>query len=120
MPIDTDKRAKELHSLLDKRSQNSSTTAVRNTQEQITLVGTSDKYIRKAIFEALQAHETTAESKLGNHAEENIIEMAEKMNLHLIEIGASRPICLDCEELLKEKGIEAKTNFSGKKSKNRQ
>jgi hypothetical protein len=113
-----DKRAKELHSLLDKQGQNRSTTAVGNTEEEQTIiVGTSDQYMRKAIFNALLSHETPADSENGFHAEENVIAMAEKLNLHLTEIGASRPICSDCEELLKAKEIEAKTEFSGKNQK---
>jgi hypothetical protein len=37
----------------------------------------------------------------------------------MIEIGASRAICLDCEAIIKANGIEAKTEFSGKVSKKR-
>lgn len=44
---------------------------------------------------------------------------ATERSLTLLEIGASRPICLDCEEMIKAKGIETLTEFSGKVSKNR-
>ncbi len=117
---DPDKRAKELHDLIkDERKKRHTTTAVANTQEDQTIVGTSDSYMRKEIKEALLEHETPADLIDGNHAEENVIDMAEKLKLNITEIGASRPICADCEELLKEKNIEAKTEFSGKKSKKR-
>jgi hypothetical protein len=52
------------------------------------------------IRKALEDHEIIAKSYLGNHAEENIIAEAEIRNLTLFEMGASRPICLDCEDLL--------------------
>jgi hypothetical protein len=44
---------------------------------------------------------------------------AQERNLTLIEIGASRPICLDCEEKIRLGGIETQTEFSGKPSKKR-
>jgi hypothetical protein len=67
----------------------------------------------------LLEHEIIARSRTGNHAEENVMDEATERNLTLVEIGVSRPICLDCEELIKDKGIETKTEFSGKISKNR-
>jgi len=114
-----DQRAKELHALLDRISRNSTTTAVGNTTTEAVIVGMNDKYIRKIIREALEDYEIPADGESGKHAEENVIAMAEKLNLTLTEIGASRPICLDCEELLKLNDITAKTEFSGKKSKKR-
>ena len=115
----SDERAKELHELLDKRSQNSSTTSVGNTLEEKAIIGTSDKYLRKVIKEALLEHEIIAESSPNSHAEINVINKAETLNLTLTEIGSSRPICLDCENTLKSKNIAAKSSFSGKKSKKR-
>jgi len=50
---------------------------------------------------------------IGNHAEENVIDEADERNLTITEIGASRPICHDCQYKIEEKGIEAKTEFSG-------
>lgn len=115
-----DKRAKELHEKIkDSRKKRSVTTAVRNTETEISIVGTSDRYLRKEIREALNENELEAKSILGNHAEQNVLAEAEKRNLTIVEIGASRPICLDCEEELKEKGIFSWSPFSGKKSRNR-
>lgn len=108
-------RAGELHDLIeDERKRRHTTTAVGDTAEDITI-----EYLRTEVRKALLPHEIIAKSKPGNHAEENIIEEAIEQNLSIIEIGASRPICLDCEELLKQMGIHTQTGFPGKKSKNR-
>lgn len=115
-----DERAKELHDMVsDERKRKHTTTAVGNTLENVSIVGTNEEYLRMEIRRALEPHEIIAKSHLGNHAEENIIMEAETRDLTLFEMGASRPICLDCEDLLAEKKIEAKTSFSGKPSKNR-
>lgn len=113
-------RAEELHNLIeDERKRRHTTTAVGNTEGEITIVGTNEEYLRTEIRRALLPHEIIAKSKPGNHAEENIIDEAQEKNLSIIEIGASRLICLDCEELLNELGINTQTGFSGRKSKNR-
>ena len=115
-----DKRAKELHALLNPITQRQVTIAVGNTTENISLVGTSENQMRKVIKENLLDHEMVAKPDVDTHAEEDIITSAERLALNLTEIGASRAVCLDCEELLKEKGIDIKTELSGKKSKKRQ
>ncbi len=71
-------------------------------------LGTSDRCLRKEIRD-----------ELDKHAEQNIFAEAKKFNLTITEIGASRPICIDCEEEIKEKGIFSWSSFSKKKSKNR-
>jgi len=115
-----DERAKELHDLIeDERKKRHTTTAVGNTEEDITIIGTNEEYLRFEIRKGLHEHEIIAKSRAGNHAEENVVDEAENRNLTLVEIGASRPICLDCEEKIKAKGIDARTEFSGKTSKNR-
>lgn len=115
-----DERAKELHDLLEyERTKKHTTTAVGNTDEDITIVGTSEDYLRAEIKEALLEHEIPAKSRKGNHAEENVMGEADERNLKITEIGASRPICLDCENKIKEEEIEAKTEFSGKQSRKR-
>jgi hypothetical protein len=115
-----DDRAKELHDLIeDERKKRHTTTAVGNTTAQISIVGTNEAYMRLEIREALFEHEVIARSKIGNHAEENVMDEAAERNLILIEIGASRPICLDCEEKIKTKGIKTRTEYSGKVSQNR-
>ena len=49
------------------------------------------------------------------HAEESLI----KSGKGITEIEASRPVCLDCEDLINEKGVKSKTPRSGKKSRKR-
>ena len=115
-----DQRAKELHDKIkDARNKRQNTTAVGNTEQEVTLVGTNDRYLRKEIREALEENEIEVPSIIGNHAEENVIAEAEKQNLNMTEIGASRNICSDCEKLIKKKDIKTKTPFSGKPSKKR-
>ena len=113
-------RAKELHDLIsDERKKRHTTTAVGNTIDDITIVGTNEEYLRLEIRRALYEHEIIARSRAGNHAEENVMDEAEERNLTLLSIGASRPICLECEEKIKVRGIETDTDFSGKISRNR-
>ena len=113
-------RAIELHNLIeDDRKRRNTTTAVGNTNSTLTIIGTNDEYMRLEIKKALLDHEIVAKSTPGKHAEENIIAEATSKDLKILEIGASRPICLDCEELINELGLETTTGFSGKKSKNR-
>ena len=113
-------RAKELHDLIeDERKKRHTTTAVGNTSEDVSIVGTNEEYLRFEIRRALLDHEIIAKSRVGNHAEENVMDEAKERNLRLTEIGASRPICLDCEAKIVEQGIETQTEFSGKVSKNR-
>jgi hypothetical protein len=103
----------------DERKKRHTTTAVGDTDSEITIIGTNEEYLRLEIKRALLKHEIVAKSKLGNHAEENIIDEAASKMLTITEIGASRPVCLDCEEKMKELNIKTQTEFSGKKSKNR-
>lgn len=113
-------RAEELHELIeDERKKRNTTTAVGDTNSDISIIGTNEIYLRAEIRRGLLPHEIIAKSKPGNHAEENILETAAEKDLKIVTIGSSRPICLDCEEKIKDLGIETKTKFSGKKSKNR-
>ena len=47
------------------------------------------------------------------HAEESLI----KSGKGITEIEASRPVCLDCKDLMNEKGVKSKTPRSGNKSR---
>ena len=49
------------------------------------------------------------------HAEESLI----KSGKGITEIEASRPVYLDCKNLINEKGVKSKTPCSGKKSRKR-
>ncbi len=113
-------RAKEIHNQIQNPiARNLSTIAVMNTEENSVIVGTSEKRLRAEQREVLTENEIEAKSISGDHAEQNVINEAKERNLKGTEIGVSRPICLECEELIKQEGIETKTEFSGKKSKNR-
>jgi len=111
-------RAKELHDKIKNAyTKRNTTIAVLNTEEEITLVGSSEDALRKEVRESLEENEQEVKDK--GHAEEKVIKSAKNQNLTPTEIGASRPICLDCEELIKENDIPTETPFSGKRSKKR-
>ena len=115
-----EERANQLHDLLpNERTKRHTTTAVGITTENISIIGTSENYLRLELKEAFKENEISAKCKQGNHAEKNILEEAEDKQLTITDIGASRPICLDCEIKIKEKGIKSWTIFSGKKSRKR-
>ena len=115
-----DKRAKELHnSIQDEFKKRKITIAVGNTESDFSLVGTSEKYMQDDVLNAMNDNEIVATPNFDKHAEEDIIEEAQKREVKITEIGACRPICLDCEELLNENNIISRTEFSGKKSKKR-
>ena len=120
MEKNPDERAKELWNKLKHRFTRSVVTiAVGNTEENISLVGTSENRMRKEITNSLEEHEIIAEPNENTHAEEDVVAMAKLLKLKLQAMGASRPICIDCEDLLKKNDIEPKTELSGKKSKKR-
>ena len=95
------------------------TTAVGYTQQGISFVGTSDKRFPKEIIKALSDDEEMAEPHPENHSEEDIIKKKKNRELDLTDIGASRKVCKDCEDKIKEKGIVSWTAFSGRKSRKR-
>ncbi|TAE04132.1 MAG: hypothetical protein EAZ97_00490 [Bacteroidetes bacterium] len=116
-----EERAKELHQLIPNIvARNRVTIAVLQTQTEMVIVGTSERELRALQRKALLENEIEAESTDKNHAEENVIAKAKELGLKGLEIGASRPICLDCEDLIKQEGIIPQTELKGKKSKNRQ
>ena len=114
-----EKRVKELHEKLGKTTQNKTTTSVGITKEEIGIVGSSEGRLRKTVKKALYDFEIEAKGKSGKHAEEYVIEEAENKKLTLTEIAASRPVCIDCQKIIKKKEIKTQTPFSGKKSKKR-
>lgn len=90
MAKNPDERTKELHELLkNERTKRHTTIAVGNTNENTSVVGTSDEYMRTEIKKALTEDEIPAKSKKGNHAEENVIEEAEKRNFFYRNWGKS-------------------------------
>ena len=120
MKPDPDKHAKELlNKIKDEFKKRKITIAVGNTDEEISIVGTSERYMQKDVLDAIKENEIVAKPNINKHAEEDILEEANARNLRITEIGASRSICLDCEILLQELNIPTKTKYSGKKSKKR-
>jgi hypothetical protein len=116
----SEKRAKELHNLIqDEFKKRKITIAVGNTDSNFAIVGTSEKYMQKDVLNEIEENEVLATPNQDKHAEEDIIEEADKREVNVTEIGASRPICSDCEELIKQRNITAKTKFSGKLSRKR-
>lgn len=120
MEKNPEKRAKELHNeIKDEFKKRKITIAVGNTDNDFSLVGTSEKYMQNDVLKAMNDDEVIATPNYDKHAEEDIIYEAEKRDVKVTDIGASRPICLDCEDIIKENNITPHTEFSGKKSKKR-
>ncbi len=108
---------KEIHGTLPAATQRRVTTAVGLTEDGSTIIGSSEETLRRAQKALLSPGEIAAEG-LG-HAEETVINTAKGLNKKVAEMGARRPICSDCEELMKSKNIEIKSPTSGKKSRTR-
>ena len=120
MAKNPEKRAIDLHSkIVDDIKRKLTTIAVANTTGNISIVGSSGKYMRTEVLDSLEENEIIATAHYENHAEEDIILEADLQNLKITEIGASRPVCSDCEDLIKLKNIVTRTPFSGKKSRKR-
>ncbi len=118
--INPNDRAKEIHDVItNKIAHNMSTIAVLTTNSEVVIVGTSESKLRNEQRKILKENELEAESITGNHAEENAIAEAKKQHLTGIEIGVSREICIDCQELIEKEEIISHTAFSGKKSTKR-
>lgn len=71
------------------------------------LIGTSEPagYLRPGV--SLNPGETMVPG-LG-HAEEDIINFAKANNLKVIEIGATRPVCVPCQDLINPTGANILT-----------
>ena len=111
---DPEKRAKELHEKIKfKFTRDKNTTAVLNTDTNAVIVGSNEVRLRKEQREAMYNNEIEATGQ--GHAEVTVINKAEELELTGTEIGVSRPICKNCEELIKEKGVDNKTKFKSQK-----
>jgi RHS repeat-associated protein len=93
------KRANQIQSVLDPIAQSKRTTAVGTTADGMTLVASSQKNLSPAQKAALGANET-AVSGIG-HAEETLINAADELGTTLTDVGASRPMCPDCQDAVK-------------------
>lgn len=100
-------------------ARNRTTIAIGITEDDDSIIGTSDNRMKKEVLNELDEKDIIATPHDYNHAEEDIIDEADSMKKKLKTIDASRDICIDCEEKMKERGIGTNTPFSGKKSRNR-
>ena len=115
--MDVQKRANELHDALPIATQRRTTTAVGLTEDGLTIVGSSEKHLRKSQRLKLKPNEIAASGE--GHAEETVFNTAKSLNKSVKEMAASRKVCSDCENLLKNSNIKIITPLSGKKSANR-
>jgi len=114
-------RAKYLHSKIKNTfAKNQTTIAIGITEDDESIIGTSDNRLRKDVVNELNDDDIIATAHDYNHAEEDIIDEADNLQKKLKSIDASRPICSDCETKIKERNISTSTPFSGKQSRKRQ
>jgi RHS repeat-associated protein len=102
-------RAKEIHSALPEATQNRTTTAVAevtNPDGTVTkLVGSSEKRLRPAQRGMLSKGEVAVAGE--GHAEATVINSAQSSGQQVNRVAASRPICPECEEVIKNAGASA-------------
>ncbi|MDJ4475795.1 hypothetical protein LD950_24245, partial [Salmonella enterica] len=105
----------EAHSLLDPVAQRFKTTAIGINAEGGYYISSSDKNVPRVQREWAESKGIEVVKGTG-HAEETI--MNNKPDVK--HIDASRPVCLDCEQMMKTHGVETDTQSSGKRSRGRQ
>ena len=103
----------EAHSLLDPISQNMKTTAIgANTAGDLFIASSV-----RAVPTPQQAYAISNNISIVNgvgHAEATLINSGNS----IVHVEASRPICLDCENLMNQNGVTTTTPKSGKPSRN--
>lgn len=70
------------------------------------LVGSSEGVLRPAQREALLPGEAAIKGVPGTHAEVNVIDAAASRGETVTAIAASRPICTECEQAIRNAGAE--------------
>lgn len=83
------------------------TVAVTRTEEGITIISTSEKYVRNVIRRAIAPGEVVATGQATAHAEINGVAYAQRMGLHPTGVAASRAICGRCAAYLENHDIPA-------------
>ena len=116
-PLQTvEERAKDIHAALPEATQRRTTTAVGEVMNpdgtKVILVGTSEQRLRPAQRQVLKPNEI--EVKGLGHAEQTILNYAKEHDQQVITIGASRPICLNCEKAIREAGATPIGTLKGK------
>ena len=105
----------EAHSQLDQTAQRFKTTAIGRSTSGKLFISSSDNIVPKVQRTWAESKGITVINMKDAHAEESLI----KSGKGITEIEASRPVCLDCEDLMNGKGVKSKTPRSGKKSRKR-
>ena len=105
----------EAHLQLDQTAQRFKTTAIGRSTSGKLFISSSDNIVPKVQRTWAESKGITVINMKDAHAEESLI----KSGKGITEIEASRPVCLDCEDLMNEKGVKSKTPRSGKKSRKR-
>ena len=105
----------EAHSQLDETAQRYKTTAIGRDSKGKLYISSSDNIVPKPQRTWAESKGITVVNMKDTHAEESLI----KANKGIKDIEASRPVCLDCEDLMKKKKVKTNTPLSGKKSRKR-
>ena len=112
-----DDRAKEIHSALPKATQSRTTTAVAEVTNPdgttSMLVGSSELRLRPAQRNVLTTEEIAV--KGSGHAEQTVINHANANGQKVNTVGASRPICSNCENAINNAGAKPVGKLKGKK-----
>lgn len=112
-----DDRAKEIHSALPKATQSRTTTAVAEVTNPdgttSLLVGSSEVRLRPAQRNVLTTEEIAVKGV--GHAEQTVINHANANGQKVNAVGASRPICSNCENAINNAGAKPVGKLKGKK-----
>ncbi|MFP3107532.1 DUF6531 domain-containing protein [Escherichia coli] len=104
----------DAHSQLDVGSQSRKTTAIGVDSDGNYHIASNNDTVPRSQRVWAENNGVNVVNGVG-HAEETIMN-----NVSNIEhIDASRPVCIDCENMMKSKGVTTDTSMSGKKSRNR-
>lgn len=111
-----DARAKEIHDALPVATQKRTTTAVAEVTNpdgtKSTLVGSSEVRLRPAQRKVLTTEEIAV--KGSGHAEQTVINHANANGQKVNAVGASRPICENCEKAINKAGAKPVGKLKGK------
>jgi RHS repeat-associated protein len=111
-----DERAKEIHSVLPEATQRRTTTAVAEVTNSdgttSVLVSSSEVRLRPAQRSVLKTEEVAV--KGAGHAEQTIINHANANGQKVKAVGASRPICSNCENAINNAGAKPVGKLKGK------
>jgi RHS repeat-associated protein len=104
-------RASEIHAAVPRATQTRTTIAVADAVDeqgnQVRVVGSSEPRLRVAQRAMLKPGEI--EAKGNGHAEVTVLDHLRVNNLSIRSIGASRPVCANCNVAIESFGIKAAT-----------